>query len=156
MGVNAADLRKSAGQVHLLQVYSKLYEPSKSVHKLLTAIAGSFPRGTEVDAGTSRRAKQLRDNELDLLVARYKECRNMRVVAREFRMSRDTVAKHLASRGIDTSRGMKPSEIKQAKELYTQGMGSGRIGRMLGFDNKTILQELRQQGVMIRSGPNRS
>jgi len=137
--------------VHLLQVYSKLYEPSKSVHKLLMAIADSPTRPTEVETGRSQRAKQLRDNEIDLLVARYKECRNMRVVAREFRMSRDTVAKHLASRGIDTSRGMKPSEIKRAKELYAQGMGSGRIGRMLGFDNKTVLQALRQQGVKIRS-----
>lgn len=129
--------------MHLLQVYSKLYEPSKSVHKLLTAIAESPPRATEVETGASGRAKQLRDKEVDLLVARYRECRNMRVVAREFRMSRETVAKHLASRGIDTSRGMKPAEIKRAKELYAQGMGSGRIGRMLGFDNKTILKCVR-------------
>ncbi|CAB4861560.1 unannotated protein [freshwater metagenome] len=67
----------------------------------------------------------------------------MRVVAREFRMSRDTVAKHLANRGINTSRSMKPAEIERAKELYAEGMGSGRIGRMLGFDNKTILKCVR-------------
>lgn len=50
------------------------------------------------------RARQLRDAETDQLVQRYLKVRNMREVAREFRLSRTTVAKLLAKRGIDTSR----------------------------------------------------
>lgn len=71
---------------------------------------------------------------------RYLEVRNIREIAREFRMSRTTVAKLLAERGVDTSRGMKPEEIKKGRELYAQGVGSGKIGKLLGYDNKTILK----------------
>lgn len=137
--------------VHLLQVY---YNPfanqSKSVHKLLMALKKAKPRSERDDPDPRKRAKRLREEEIDRLVTRYKEVRNMRTVALEFRMSRETVAKHLAARGIDTSKSMKPADIKKAKELYAQGMGSGRIGRMLGFDNKTVLKELKGAGVALR------
>lgn len=68
----------------------------------------------------------------------------MRQIAREFRISRETVAKHLASRGIDTSKRMKPADIVRVRELDAQGMGSGRIGKLLGSDNKTILKAVQQ------------
>ena len=74
----------------------------------------------------------------------------MREVAREFRMSRTTVAKFLAEQGIDTSRGMKPAEVKRAIQLYDQGLSSGQIGHKLGYDNHTILNALRISGVAIR------
>ena len=129
--------------VHLLQVY---YNPfanqSKSVHKLLMALKKAKPRSERDEPDPRKRAIRLREEEIDQLVARYKEIRNMRTVALEFRMSRETVAKHLAARGIDTSKSMKPADIKKAKALYAQGMGSRRIGRMLGFDNKTILKAI--------------
>jgi hypothetical protein len=80
----------------------------------------------------------------------YREVRNMRQVAREFRMSRTTVAKHLANRGVDTSRGMKPADITRAVELYAEGLSSIGIGKQLGFDNHTVLSALRAQGVPIR------
>jgi hypothetical protein len=79
----------------------------------------------------------------------------MHQVAREFRMSRTTVAKHLANRGIDTSRGMKPLHIAQAIELYAQGLSSMHIGKQLGFDNHTILCALRAEGVLIRKALGR-
>lgn len=114
------------------------------------ALKKAKPRSERDDPDPRKRAKRLREEEIDRLVTRYKEVRNMRTVALEFRMSRETVAKHLAARGIDTSKSMKPADIKKAKELYAQGMGSGRIGRMLGFDNKTVLKELKGAGVALR------
>lgn len=74
----------------------------------------------------------------------------MREVAREFRMSRTTVAKHLADRGIDASRGMKALEINKAVSLYIKGLSSMTIGKQLGYDNHTIIKALREQGVPIR------
>lgn len=74
----------------------------------------------------------------------------MREVAREFRMSRTTVAKHLADRGIDASRGMKPVDAKRAAKLYAEGLSSIVIGKQLGFDNHTIIKALREQGIPIR------
>jgi len=104
------------------------------------ALQKAKPRKEVADPSPHKRARRMRDYEVDRLVSQYKKTRNMREVSRQFRMSRDTVAKHLASRGIDTSNRMKPADIKKAKELYAQGMGSGRIGKQLGFDNKTILK----------------
>lgn len=74
----------------------------------------------------------------------------MRQVAREMRVSRATVAKLLADRGIDTSSSMKAWEIDRAVELYAQGRSSAVIGKELGFDNHTVLNALRAQGVQIR------
>ncbi|MGQ2914559.1 hypothetical protein [Microbacterium aurantiacum] len=75
----------------------------------------------------------------------------MRQLAREFRMSRTTVAKHLSDRGVDSSRGMKPRDIAKAVELYAQGLSSIVIGKQLGFDNHTIIAALRSEGVSIRN-----
>lgn len=75
----------------------------------------------------------------------------MREVAREFGMSRTTVAKLLAERDVDTSRGMKSGEVKQALRLYEEGLSSITIGKQLGFDNHTVLKVLRRAGVKIRA-----
>lgn len=75
----------------------------------------------------------------------------MRQIAREFRMSRTTVAKLLAERGIETSRSMKPSQVRQAVQMYGEGLSSITIGKQLGFDNHTVLKELRSVGVKIRA-----
>lgn len=95
-------------------------------------------------------AKQLREHEIDELVERYRLTHNVRQVAREFRMSRTTVAKHLASREVDTSRGMKPRDIARAIDLYAEGVSSVTIGKQLGFDNHTVISALRGRGVEIR------
>jgi hypothetical protein len=79
----------------------------------------------------------------------------MRQVAREFRVSRTTVAKHLAERGIETSRGMKPSEVKQAVRMYKKGLSSIVIGGQLGYDNHTVLAALRMEGVTVRDSASR-
>lgn len=80
----------------------------------------------------------------------YLDVRNMREVAREFRVSRTTVAKLLSERGIDTSRKMGPADIATAVELYAAGESSIRIGKQLGFDNHTVLKALRSLGIIVR------
>ncbi len=95
-------------------------------------------------------AKQLREGEIDALVARYREIRSMRKLATEFGLSRTTIAKHLADRGINTSRGMTSADIARAADLYEGGLSSVSIGKRLGYDNKTILSALRAEGITIR------
>lgn len=79
----------------------------------------------------------------------------MREVARQFRISRTTVTKLLAQRGVDTDRGMKPEDVAQAIELYSQGISSITIGKQLGFDNHTVIAALRAQNVPIRKALGR-
>ncbi|HEY8885962.1 MAG TPA: hypothetical protein VIM31_00465 [Candidatus Microsaccharimonas sp.] len=66
-------------------------------------------------------------------------------------MSRTTVAKHLADRGIVTTKRMNAAQVSQAIELYADGLSSMTIGKQLGFDNHTIIKALRTSGVTIRS-----
>lgn len=127
--------------MRLLQAYSK-QSNIVSVNKLLEVTSQSRRPDNDIRL-TPNTAKQYRAHEIDRLVERYSETHNMRQVAREFRISRETAAKHLASRGIDTSKSMKPADVAKARELYAQGMGSGRIGKLLGFDNKTILKAVK-------------
>mgnify|MGYP002336032948 CR=1 FL=1 len=135
--------------VHLLQVYSNPSMCSVAPQGLLFRSAGSVQ-----DAGSHRSAKrtarQLRDIEIDGLTARYLEVHKLGQVAREFRVSRTTVAKHLTDRGIETSRSMSTVDIERAVRLYSEGLSSVRIGERLGFDNHTILNGLRSGGVEIR------
>lgn len=135
--------------MHLLQVYSNPAPDLVAPQELLFRSAQSKRREKRHSA-PARRARQLRDVETDQLMRRYAEVRNMRQVAREFGMSRTTVAKLLSERGIETSRRMKPVEIKQAVQMYMDGLSSITIGKQLGYDNHTVLTALRSEGVSIR------
>lgn len=140
--------------MRLLQGYSKHCEVSTSPLELAVRSRRSRRLGDKSPTPV-RPARQLREREIDQLVARYREIRNMREVAREFQMSRTTVAKHLADRGVDASRGMKTPDIKQAVTLYAEGRSSMTIGKQLGFDNHTVIKALREQGVPIRAALSR-
>ncbi|MBX3098590.1 MAG: hypothetical protein KF761_03340 [Salinibacterium sp.] len=135
--------------VHLLQVYSNPSANRLSPQALLFRSTEST-RPAEAETVAVRSARQLREKELERLVDRYLEVRNMRQVAREMRVSRTTVAKVLKGRGIDTSSSMKPADVERAVGLYVEGHSSGAIGRRLGFDNHTVLSALRSEGVQIR------
>ncbi|WP_460530373.1 helix-turn-helix domain-containing protein [Humibacter ginsengiterrae] len=92
-----------------------------------------------------RSAKRRCEEDIGTVVARYRQSPNMRKVARDFRISRTTVAKYLAERGIDTSRSMKPADVTRAVKLYGVGLSSQAIGQRLGFDSHTILKALRER-----------
>lgn len=124
--------------MQILHAYSKL-QWLQSPQELLVRSRQSTRKNNDVRP-IRKTAKQFRAQQIDRLVERYRETKNMRLVSRELGISRTTVAKHLADRGIDTSKSMKPADVAKARELYAQGMGSGRIGKLLGFDNKTILR----------------
>ncbi len=136
--------------VHLLQVYSNPSRSATSPQELL--FRSTSQQRQDATPATSKRARQLRVDEVELVVARYLAIRNMRTVAREFRMSRTTVARIVSEHGIDASRRMTDAQISVAAELYGQGLSSAAIGKRLGFDNHTILKVLRGRGVAIRAG----
>lgn len=134
--------------VPLLQVYSN---PSPGVAAPRALLVRSTLRERrEVNRETARRARQLRANERGYLVARYLDIRSIRAVAKEFQLSRTTAARILTEHGIDASRKMAEAQIAVAVKLYEQGLSSAAIGKRLGFDNHTILKELRGRGVAIR------
>lgn len=139
--------------MHLLQVYSN--PPRSATPPLELLFRSASQQRQEATPASSKRARQLRADEVELVVARYLAVRNMRTVAREFRISRTTVARILTEHGIDPSRRMTDAQIAVAVELYEQGLSSAAIGQRLGFDNHTILKELRCRGVPIRPAVGR-
>ncbi len=138
--------------MHLLHVYSNPSSGVNAPRELLFRSTRS-ERSDEVRL-RSKRARQLRADEAQTLVDRYLAVRNIRTVARDFGLSRTTVARILTEHGVDTSRGMTETQLAAAAELYEQGLSSFVIGKRLGFDNHTILNGLRRRGVSIqpRSG----
>lgn len=135
--------------MRVLHYYSKDCVVGISPRGLLER-ARADQRKDEPDRRKPKAARQLRDAEIDRLVARYIEVRNIRKVALEFKMSRTTVAKHLGVRGITTTKSMTPDQIARAVDFYAEGLSSIAIGKQLGFDNHTILNALRSQGMTIR------
>lgn len=134
--------------MHLLQIYSN---PSPEVVAPQELVFRSRSREPQEASRTSRRrARQLRASEVELVVGRYLAVRNIRTVAREFQVSRTTIARILTEHGIDASRRMTDAQTSVAVELYEQGLSSAAIGQRLGFDNHTILKALRGCGVAIR------
>lgn len=134
--------------MHLLQVYSNPSRSATSPQELL--FRSTSQQRQEATPAAPKRARQLRADEAVRVVARYLAIRNMRTVAREFRMSRTTVARILSAHGVDASRKMTDAQISVAVELYEKGLSSAAIGQRLGFDNHTILKALRGRSVTIR------
>jgi DNA invertase Pin-like site-specific DNA recombinase len=107
-------------------------------------------RKNEPGRRSQKTARQLHTAEIDRLVARYIEVRNIRKVALELKLSRTTVAKPLSDRGVLTSKSMNDEQVAKAVALYADGLSSIVIGKQLGFDNHTIIKALRGQDVAIR------
>ena len=139
--------------MHRLQVYSNPAPGVAAPRELL--FRSTLRERREVNRETPRRARQLRASEREHLVARYLAIRNIRAVVKEVQVSRTTVARILTEHGIDASRKMTEAEITIAVRLYEQGLSSAAIGKRLGFDNHTILKELRGRGVAIRPAVGR-
>ena len=93
---------------------------------------------------------QLREDEIDRLVAWFKKTGSVKDVAVEFGISRQTAAKHIKQRGLLTVHRMNEQQILEAAERYLDGASAKTIGLALGFDTQTVLRGLRSLGVAIR------
>jgi DNA-binding CsgD family transcriptional regulator len=137
--------------VDLLDSYRKSATGAEKLRKL-ARISGE--KRTMTSSMLSRRAKQLRDGEIEALVVGYTSGRTMAKLASEFGIHRTTVAQHLLTRGIaprDTA--ITADKIDEAVRLYESGLSFVKIGARLGFNAQTISNHLHQRGVAIR-GPH--
>lgn len=89
-------------------------------------------------------ARRLSAEELDALVAGYREGRTVRQLAAEFRISRGVAAEHLKNRGIVMRPTLLDAETKRALELHTDGLSANRIGQIIGRDPKTVRAMIRR------------
>lgn len=77
-------------------------------------------------------------------------------MAKEFKINRVTVSKHLERAGVTKRpRSMNYEQIDAAVQDYAAGQSLEKIGTRLGFDSTTVLKELRLRGVRMRDSHGR-
>jgi len=98
-----------------------------------------------------RTARQLRPDEVDVLVARYGEGVKVGELTAEFGQHRATVGRHLRACGIETQpRALSDEQVTDAAELYRAGWSSMRIARKYGVNDGTVRTYLVAAGVEVR------
>ncbi len=111
----------------------------------------STPRLRTRTPGGSPRPKKLSSCIVANLVLAYSEGLAIQEIAKEFRINRVTVSKHLERAGVTKRpRSMSQVQIDEAVPYYAAGQSLAKIGNRLGFDSTTVLKELRVRGLQIR------
>lgn len=116
----------------------------------------SAPRLRSRTPGASPRPKKLSSSIVSKLVLAYSEGLAIHEIAKEFKINRVTVSKHLERAGVSKRpRSMSEGQIDDAVQDYADGQSLERIGNKLGFDSTTVLKELRLRGVRMRDSHGR-
>ena len=99
----------------------------------------------------------LRTEQVDDLVAQYREGATLVELASVFGVNRRTVATHLTRREVTIRRGrFDPSRIHEAADLYLSGLTLVEVGMKVGAGPQAVRQALASHGVVIRPGGRRS
>ena len=111
----------------------------------------STPRLRSRTPSASPRPKKLSSSIISNLVLAYSEGMAIHEIAKEFKINRVTVSKHLERAGvIKRPRSMSEVQIDAAVQDYATGQSLEKIGNKLGFDSQTVLRELRRRGLRTR------
>lgn len=120
-----------------------LSNPPTPVKRLFEALRGGRLVGAERRQTTPtnhRRLKRLSPTDVDQLAREY--CAGLGSIyelADRWGMHRNTIAKHLKSRGLELGRlSLSKSEMHQARKLRDEGLSFNAIGRTIGRDPKTV------------------
>ena len=98
----------------------------------------------------------LRPEQVDDLVAQYREGATLVELASVFGVNRRTVATHLTRREVTIRRGrFDPSRIHEAADLYLSGLTLVEVGLKVGTGPQAVRQALASHGVVIRPGGRR-
>ena len=102
------------------------------------------------------RARILSPDELTHLAADYQAGMTVYELAAKYRISRETVSKHLHRMGVEIRRqGLNEQQAIEAVRLYGEGLSAFRIGERIGAQHNTVRQELIRRGVRMRDSHGR-
>lgn len=98
----------------------------------------------------------LRPEQVDDLVAQYREGTTLVELASMFGLNRRTVAMHLTRRDVTIRRGrFDPSRFDKTADLYLSGLTLVEVGVKVGVDPQAVRQELASHGVVTRLSERR-
>ncbi|TMR07418.1 hypothetical protein ETD83_00050 [Actinomadura soli] len=132
-----------------------LYNPgtqAKALETLLRKLPSpTAPVPTKPARNLPGRAKQLKEQEAQEVVAAYRAGASVYQIARRFHIHRVTVSKILRRHGVKMRMGgMSPEQIDEAVKLYQEGWSLARIGKRMSVDGQTVRSRLVERGVRMR------
>jgi DNA-binding transcriptional ArsR family regulator len=138
--------------VELLGRYSNWTSWAKQVR----SIDRTGANRPETGPRSRRTARQLSEGEVTELVIRYRGGATVYDLAEQFKISRNTVSRHLHRGEIQMRRrSLSEQQVGVVIRLYEQGWSGARIGSHLGFNGGTVWLALRAQGVRMRDAQGR-
>jgi site-specific DNA recombinase len=151
--LGGAWIAKGSNRRCVVALIEALSHPCYQVKRLLElALTWEYADTDELPAGTKcRTARQLRQDELDHVVAGYHAGKTVYQLATKFGIDRRTVGRLLRKRGVDTTPpGLQPDEVLAAIDLYRTGWSLARIGNKYGIADTTVRVYLMKAGVTMR------
>jgi IS30 family transposase len=105
-----------------------------------------------VDPRRYRMNRKLSLTDRTQLAEQYRVGMSALELAREYKMHRQTVMRHLEREGVTVRRQLKmtPQLVDRAKKLYAQGQTLVMIGKQLGVEASTLGKALKRAGVTLR------
>jgi transposase-like protein len=95
--------------------------------------------------------RQLGEEQVAALLARYTEGASAQEVSREFGVSAAAVMRLVRKHGIAVHNPLSSADVmKQAAELYKSGSSVQRVADQVGVSKSTMLRELKKAGVVMR------
>jgi DNA-binding transcriptional ArsR family regulator len=99
----------------------------------------------------------LRPDQIDELVAQYRDGATLVELASRFGVNRRTVAAHLTRREVPIRHGrFDQNRIHEAADLYDSGLTLVEVGMKVGAGSQAVRRALAAHGVPIRPGGRHS
>lgn len=114
------------------------------------------PEPSLIKRDRPRRARQLRAEQVEELIAGYQAGATVYELGDRFGIERRTVSTILHRHGVPMRRrGLSPEQVDDAIHLYNLGWSLARVGDHLGVNHTTVLNKLRERGIPTRDSHGR-
>lgn len=136
---------------------SNLWAPLLEQTSLAKAGLARLPEGARIaDLDTAERRQRphakLSDDQVDEMIALYRDGATVYELANQFGCHRQTVSRWLRSRGVHMRlTGMTPEQVEEAQLLYESGMTLKAVGQAIGVSRNHIRDHLVDAGVRLRN-----
>lgn len=132
--------------------YSNIKDQVRALEELREKLPSiDTPEPTLVKRDRPRRARQLRADQVEQLIADYQAGATVYELSDRFGIERRTVSTILHRHGVPMRRrGLSPEQVDDAIHLYKLGWSLARVGDHLGVNHTTVLNKLRERGIPTR------
>jgi hypothetical protein len=137
------------------------YSNTKDQVRALEELRGKLPsldtpEPPSIKRDRPRRARQLRSDQTEQLIADYQSGATVYELGDRFGIERRTVSTILHRHDVPMRRrGLSPDQIDDAIHLYNLGWSLARVGDHLSVNHVTVLNKLRERGIPTRDSHGR-